>query len=62
MAYTCPGEVTPRVNLFSNPDISYLGRVTGTETEDNARTIADNMVRCGGCCDHNLFTSVFWAG
>ena len=35
----------PRVNYFSNPDISYLGRPTGTATDDNARCIEDNMVR-----------------
>lgn len=44
MAYSCE-FFTPRVNYFSNPDISVLGRVTGTPTEDNARVIRDNMVR-----------------
>lgn len=45
MGISCPGTDTPRVNLFSNPDISFLGRPTGTETEDNTRTIIENMVR-----------------
>eukprot|EP00752_Nemacystus_decipiens_P004376 g3999.t1 len=34
----------PRVNYFSNPDVNYLGLPTGTATDDNARTIEDNMV------------------
>lgn len=39
----------PRINYFSNPDVSYPpdddnGKPTGTATEDNARTIEDNMV------------------
>lgn len=43
MGYSC-GSYTPRVNYFSNPDVSTLGRVTGTATEDNARVVRDNMV------------------
>ena len=30
---------------FSNPNVDYLGKPTGTATEDNARAILDNMVR-----------------
>ena len=42
MSYGCG---SPYGNYFSNPDVTYLGRPTGTPTEDNARTIEDNMVR-----------------
>ncbi|CAM9373608.1 unnamed protein product [Scytosiphon promiscuus] len=34
----------PRVNLFSNPDVDYLDKATGTSTENNAREIRENMV------------------
>eukprot|EP00903_Cladosiphon_okamuranus_P019467 g17901.t1 len=45
MSYTngC-NPAPPKVNHFSNPDISVLGLPTGTSTDDNARTIEDNMV------------------
>lgn len=43
MGYSC-AFFTPRVNYFSNPDVSTLDRVTGTDTENNARAIRDNMV------------------
>lgn len=33
------------MNYFSNPDVEYLDKPTGTGTENNARTIEDNMVR-----------------
>lgn len=34
-----------RINHFSSPDVDYLGFLpTGSATEDNARTIEDNMV------------------
>lgn len=42
MSYSCG---TPYGNYFSNPDVSYLGRPTGTATEDNARALEDVMVR-----------------
>lgn len=35
----------PVANYFSNPDVTYLAKPTGTPTEDNVRTIEDNMVR-----------------
>lgn len=35
----------PVINYFSNPDVYYDGLPTGAATEDNARTIEDNMVR-----------------
>lgn len=34
-----------RVNYFSNPDVSFEDKATGTSEEDNARAIRDNMVR-----------------
>ena len=42
MSYSCG---SPRVNYFSNPDVEYLDKPTGTETENNARAFQDNMVR-----------------
>lgn len=36
---------SPFVNYFSNPDVTFLNKPTGTATEDNARAIGDNMVR-----------------
>ena len=42
MSYSCG---TPSANYFSNPDVTYLDKPTGTATEDNARAIRDNMVR-----------------
>ena len=44
MSYSCGG---PRVNYFSNPDVEYLNKPTGTADEDNARAIEENMVRRG---------------
>lgn len=32
-------------NYFSNPDVDYLGLPTGTDAENNARLIRENMVR-----------------
>lgn len=46
MSYACTSAVTvPRINWFSNPDIYYMGKPTGTATEDCARSITENMVR-----------------
>lgn len=44
MSYATECNV-PLINYFSNPDIMYNGKPTGTVTEDNARAIEDNMVR-----------------
>lgn len=44
MSYNCNKHVK-RVNYFSNPDVSYLNKATGTATENNALTIKENMVR-----------------
>ncbi|CAM9363627.1 unnamed protein product, partial [Ectocarpus fasciculatus] len=33
----------PRINLFSSPDVSYLGMPIGTATENNAQALRDNM-------------------
>lgn len=46
MSYRCPDPngFAPRVNFFSNPDVERWDKPTGTEIEDNARTIDDNMV------------------
>jgi len=35
----------PKVNHFSNPDVFYLGKPTGTERENCARAINENKVR-----------------
>lgn len=42
MSYWCGA---PLANHFSNPDVSYLDKPTGTETENNVREIRNNMVR-----------------
>ena len=42
LSYSCG---SPRINYFSNPDVEYLNKPTGTTTEDNARAFKDNMVR-----------------
>ena len=42
MSYSCG---TPRVNFFSNPNVTHLNKPTGTPTENNARAFGDNMVR-----------------
>lgn len=39
-----PNEAVPKENLFSNPNVEVSGKATGTATEDNARTIEENMV------------------
>lgn len=44
MSYTA-GCTASRANYFANPDVSYLGRPTGTDTEDCARAIDENKVR-----------------
>lgn len=48
-AYNAPdgyeGAFVPGINYFSNPNVNYQGRATGTGTENNARTITENMVR-----------------
>lgn len=44
MSYDCGG--VPVIDYFSNPDVLYDGQPTGTATENNARTIKENMVRC----------------
>ncbi|CAN0210802.1 unnamed protein product, partial [Ectocarpus sp. 6 AP-2014] len=33
--------IVPRVNYFSNPDVTYLNKATGTDDEDNARCIEE---------------------
>lgn len=47
MSYSCG---SPFANYFSNPDVSYNGRPTGTDTEDNVRALEDNMVRQRRAC------------
>lgn len=58
MSYTA-GCTATRANYFANPDVSYLDRPTGTETENCARAIEENkvgppMVRAEGVCDAGL--------
>ncbi|CAB1101779.1 unnamed protein product [Ectocarpus sp. CCAP 1310/34] len=36
--------IVPRVNYFSNPNVTYLNKSTGTAAADNARCIEDSMV------------------
>lgn len=52
MARTSDGcNDAPRVNYFSNPDVSLGDKPTGTAENDNARTIEENMVRVGAAMD-----------
>lgn len=41
MAYPCDGLSCPRVLHFSNPNAFYQSRLTGTLTQDNARTLRE---------------------
>eukprot|EP00904_Undaria_pinnatifida_P008309 jgi/Undpi1/4608/HiC_scaffold_18.g07962.m1 len=41
MSYSCGSS---RENYFSNPDVSYLDKPTGTASADNVRVLEDNMV------------------
>lgn len=44
MSYECEDDDSvPRVNYFSNPDVTYRDKPTGTATEDNAREFRENM-------------------
>ncbi|CAB1100369.1 unnamed protein product [Ectocarpus sp. CCAP 1310/34] len=36
--------IVPRVNYFSNPEVTYLNKPTGTAAADNARCIEESMV------------------
>ena len=53
MAYRCnlntqpeeSGASAPAMRFFSNPDVDYLGLPTGTDEENNARVLRENMVR-----------------
>lgn len=38
------GCAVPKINFFSNPDVFFEGQPTGTDTENNARMIRENMV------------------
>lgn len=50
MSYSCANDPSvPRVNYFSNPEVDYLDKATGTSTEDNAGTIKTNMVSLLQC-------------
>ena len=42
MSYSCGSS---RENYFSNPDVSYLDKPTGTASADNVRVLEDNMVK-----------------
>jgi len=39
MAYDCPNGFCPRVLQFSNPNVTYLGLPTGTQSQNNANSI-----------------------
>lgn len=45
MSKRCPDGNGSRIAVFSNPDVEYMGRPTGTVDNDCARTISENMVR-----------------
>ena len=45
MAAFCTDPAIPRINWFSNPDVVALNKVTGTNDNDCARAIEENMVR-----------------
>lgn len=46
MSYPCPDGYDEQSSLyFSNPDVTYKGKATGTKANNNARTIRDNMVK-----------------
>lgn len=45
MAYSTGCSGTPRVNIFSNPDMKYAGKVQGTDEANNARVLNEAMVR-----------------
>ncbi|CAM9525665.1 unnamed protein product, partial [Discosporangium mesarthrocarpum] len=45
MAYSTSCPYAPRISLFSNPNKSYAGKPSGSNTEDNARAIREAMVR-----------------
>lgn len=46
MAYSANGcESVPRINIFSNPMMSYAGRPQGSATSDNAKRLRETMVR-----------------
>lgn len=42
MSYTdvCPGSGTEKIGHYSNPDVYYDGKPTGSANEDNARQIS----------------------
>lgn len=44
MSYS-DGCSVPRVNYFSNPDVTYLNKPTGDAQNNNAQCIRDRMVR-----------------
>lgn len=44
MSYDAWYCTVTRVNYFSNPDVTYLDKPTGTETANCARAIEDNKV------------------
>jgi len=54
MAYRCPGAQVSRGNYYSNPDVDYLEKPTGTATANCAREISENIVsilaRDAGIC------------
>ncbi|CAM9947269.1 unnamed protein product, partial [Sphacelaria rigidula] len=43
MSYSNSCWAAPVINYFSNPDVNYLEKPTGTSTEDNARVIRETM-------------------
>ncbi|CAN0372426.1 unnamed protein product [Ascophyllum nodosum] len=59
MAAFCTDPAIPRINWFSNPDVVALNKVTGTNDNDCARAIEENMSRVADfrplnpCLDEN---------
>ena len=61
MSSFCSDPAVPRINWFSNPDVVALNRSTGTNDNDCARAIEENMVRCSvkSAGDENYVCNVF---
>ena len=59
MAYDSLDCIAPRVNVFSNPDVSENDKKTGDDEHNNAQTIRNNKVRLPRSTPHvSLFELV----
>ena len=64
MAYACPSGSCPRLPRFSNPSLSYNGKVTGTSNHNNAlalnntaSSVANFRQAVSGGCSYSLNTA-----